>query len=174
MGALQGFFAAVDASNALGLKSDKQAAARVLLSDGAVARRKVRDFVQGRIDRLTADSLRICRDADAYRKPARRVLIFAFWESVVAGTQANACRWSAPLSLGCSFGSRRTPPERPGSFARPKGRAFSFPPASGRKRGVDGRRREGADRRESEPLVEMLGPVVGVWDHIGECVSALD
>ncbi|ONF45923.1 HAMP domain-containing protein, partial [Methylobacterium radiotolerans] len=60
-GLLEGFFAAVDASNALGLKSDKQAAARVLLSDGAVARRKVRDFVQGRIDRLTAE-LRQARD----------------------------------------------------------------------------------------------------------------
>ncbi|GJD32981.1 hypothetical protein PMNALOAF_4262 [Methylobacterium adhaesivum] len=60
-GLLKEFFAAIETSNALGLKGDKQAAARLLLTDGAAARAKVRDFVQNRIDRLTAE-LRQARD----------------------------------------------------------------------------------------------------------------
>ncbi|KAA0121919.1 HAMP domain-containing protein [Methylobacterium sp. P1-11] len=58
---LEDFFAALDKSNALSLSNDNDAAIHVLLTDGGAARGKVRDFVQGRIDRLTAE-LRQARD----------------------------------------------------------------------------------------------------------------
>ncbi|MEE7450247.1 methyl-accepting chemotaxis protein [Methylobacterium radiotolerans] len=74
---LDEFFAALDKSNSLGLKNDNEAAAKVLLTDGAVARLKLRDFVQGRIDRLTSE-LRQARDnADQAVRAAMTILISA-------------------------------------------------------------------------------------------------
>jgi methyl-accepting chemotaxis protein len=74
---LKEFYTALDRSNALGLKNDNEAAAKVLLVDAAVARIKMRDMVQGRVERLNAE-LRQARDeADQAVTTARMVLIGA-------------------------------------------------------------------------------------------------
>ncbi|SEP39711.1 Methyl-accepting chemotaxis protein [Methylobacterium sp. UNC300MFChir4.1] len=86
-GLLENFFAALDKSNALGLSNDNDAAIRVLLTDGGVARGKVRDFVQGRIDRLTAE-LRQARDNAEQAAATTMVVLIAAAAVGLLGTVA--------------------------------------------------------------------------------------
>lgn len=76
-GILQEFFTALDKSNALGLKNDNEAAAKVLLIDGSIARSKMRAFVQARVERLNAELRQARDDAEQAVSTARTVLIGA-------------------------------------------------------------------------------------------------
>lgn len=59
------FFAALDRSNALGLKNENEGATKILLNEGGTARAKVRELVQARVERLTAELQEARDDAEA-------------------------------------------------------------------------------------------------------------
>uniref|UniRef100_UPI0015F4B260 methyl-accepting chemotaxis protein n=2 Tax=Methylobacterium TaxID=407 RepID=UPI0015F4B260 len=89
-GILEEFFAAMDRSNSLGLKNDNEAAAKILLTEGSVARAKVRDFVQGRVDRLTSE-LRQARDgAEQAVSTAKMVLTSATVAGLIGAMALSA------------------------------------------------------------------------------------
>ncbi|MCX4196094.1 HAMP domain-containing protein, partial [Methylobacterium organophilum] len=93
----------MDRSNSLGLKNDNETAAKMLLTEGSVARAKVRDFVQGRGDRLTSE-LRQARDgAEQAVSTAKMVLT----STTVAGL-IGAMAFSALIvifGITCPLGS---------------------------------------------------------------------
>ncbi|KMO42545.1 chemotaxis protein [Methylobacterium tarhaniae] len=74
---LKEFFAALDRANALGLKNDNDAAAKVLLIDGSAARTKMREFVQARVERLNAELRQASDNAEEAVTRAKTVLIGA-------------------------------------------------------------------------------------------------
>ncbi|MGU3468344.1 methyl-accepting chemotaxis protein [Methylobacterium sp. C33D] len=89
-GILNEFFAAMDRSNVLGLKNDNDAATKILLTDGSAARAKMRDFVQGRVDRLTAELRQARDDADQAVNAAKTVLIGASAAGLVSAVALSA------------------------------------------------------------------------------------
>ena len=72
---LSDFFGALNKSNGLGLKNDNEAATKVLLIDGSIASAKMQDFVQGRVQRLTAELRQARDDVDQSVIAAKAVLI---------------------------------------------------------------------------------------------------
>ncbi|MER2267310.1 methyl-accepting chemotaxis protein [Methylobacterium oxalidis] len=75
--AAEDFFAILERGNALALKNENEAATKILLNEGSVARGKVREAVQERIDTLTQE-LRTARDdAEAEARMGTVVLVAA-------------------------------------------------------------------------------------------------
>ncbi|MCJ2031275.1 methyl-accepting chemotaxis protein [Methylobacterium sp. J-043] len=84
------FFGALDKSNALGLRNDNDAAAKVLLIEASAARTKMREFVQGRVERLNAE-LRQARDnAEQAVATAKTVLIGASLAGLLSAMALSA------------------------------------------------------------------------------------
>ncbi|MEE7442211.1 methyl-accepting chemotaxis protein [Methylobacterium oryzae] len=87
---LKEFYSALDKSNALGLKNDNEAAAKVLLTDASAARTKMRDFVQGRVTRLNAELRQARDDSEQAVTTAKTVLIGASVAGLVSAVALSA------------------------------------------------------------------------------------
>ncbi|KAA0121853.1 HAMP domain-containing protein [Methylobacterium sp. P1-11] len=71
------FVAQDDRANALGLKNDNDAAAKILLTDASVARAKLQDFLESRIRQLSTELRQARDDAEQAVATAKSVLIAA-------------------------------------------------------------------------------------------------
>ncbi|MGE8131739.1 methyl-accepting chemotaxis protein [Methylobacterium sp. NPDC080182] len=87
---LQEFFAALDRANALDLQNDHKAASKVLLVDASVASTKLREFVEGRVQRLTSELRQARDDADQAVGTAKMVLIGASVAGLVGAVLLSA------------------------------------------------------------------------------------
>ncbi|WP_041372443.1 methyl-accepting chemotaxis protein [Methylobacterium radiotolerans] len=89
-GILKDFYAALDKSNALGLKNNNDAAAKVLLTEASSARTKMRDFVQRRVERLNAELRQARDDAEQSVTTAKTVLIGASVAGLIGAIALSA------------------------------------------------------------------------------------
>ncbi|MGU3467586.1 methyl-accepting chemotaxis protein [Methylobacterium sp. C33D] len=89
-GILKDFYAALDKSNALGLKNNNDAAAKVLLTEASSARTKMRDFVQRRVERLNAELRQARDDAEQAVTTAKTVLIGASVAGLIGAIALSA------------------------------------------------------------------------------------
>ncbi|MET0531330.1 MAG: methyl-accepting chemotaxis protein [Microvirga sp.] len=76
-GILDDFNAAQERAVTLALKNDNAAAAKALMIDASAPRKKMREFVQARVDRLNAELKQARNDAEQSVSTARTVLIGA-------------------------------------------------------------------------------------------------
>ncbi|GJE70436.1 methyl-accepting chemotaxis protein [Methylorubrum podarium] len=74
---VQAFFSITDRALQMGLRNENEASSRLLLMEGSVARAKLRDQVQPRIDLLTAELAKAKQEADQAASQARIVLTLA-------------------------------------------------------------------------------------------------
>ncbi|KAA0121256.1 methyl-accepting chemotaxis protein [Methylobacterium sp. P1-11] len=74
---VEAYFSVVDRANAAILNQDAEAARKIVLVEGLAARNKVREFVQPRIDNLTAELARAKSEAQASAERATIVLVTA-------------------------------------------------------------------------------------------------
>ncbi|MGU3421774.1 methyl-accepting chemotaxis protein [Methylobacterium sp. D54C] len=89
-GILKEFYAALDKANALGLKNDNEAAAKVLLIEASPTRTKMREFVQGRVERLNAELRRARDDAEQAVTAAKTMLIAASVAGLIGAMALSA------------------------------------------------------------------------------------
>ncbi|MBN4093486.1 methyl-accepting chemotaxis protein [Methylobacterium fujisawaense] len=87
---LEEFYAAQDRATALGLKNDNDGATKALLIDAAASRKKMREFVQERVDVLNAELRQARDDAEQAVSTARIVLIGASAAGLVGAALLSA------------------------------------------------------------------------------------
>ncbi len=87
---LEEFYAAQDRATALGLKNDNDGATKALLIDAAASRKKMREFVQARVDVLNAELRQARDDAEQAVTKARGVLIGASLAGLVGAVLLSA------------------------------------------------------------------------------------
>ncbi len=89
-GILEEFYAAQDRATALGLKNDNDGATKALLIDASAPRKKMREFVQARVDVLNAELRQARDDAEQAVTKAQWVLIGASLAGLVGAVLLSA------------------------------------------------------------------------------------